>query len=296
MNKKFVSFISPIYNVNKYLPDLLESFTLLPKDSYELLLIDDLGDEDPSEVIRKFKGKVNYKLIKNKTNLGLGFARNEGLKFISKRATHFMFIDSDDILNDGAWDQIVDANMDITLSSNFVMFSKKSKKTLKSWSNGYYRGSGVSSAWGHLISVCFKDIEFTSQFFEDQRYMSKLTSDCEVGWFKKPIICYRNRKSSILNADNNSKRKAQHIYQFVEELTKSNDDRLILNIKSFKRALVFAKVEFLYISKKNRIGIKLNSKNYSVSMNILAVFLSFFEKITMFWWFYNKLGKRGFYE
>lgn len=293
---KFVSFISPMYNINKYLPDFLESFIKLPKHQYELILVDDCGVQRPEKIIKQFEGKVNYKLVKNSKNLGLGFARNIGLKNISKKSTHFMFIDPDDILDTNAWSQINNAKAEITLSSKFVVFTKTKKNVEKIWRNTFYKGAGVSPAWGHLISSKFKNIEFSSQFFEDQRYMAKLTSDHKYEWFSEPIINYRNRKSSILNEKNNSKRKAKHIFQFVEELSKSKNNDLIENNRSFKFALIFAKVEFLYISKENRNNVKLNNDNYSSVMNIIAIVLAFFEKITFFWWFYNKFSKGDFYE
>lgn len=293
---KFVSFISPVYNVNKYLPDLLESFVHLPKSQYELIIVDDKGDERPDDIIEKYIDNVNIKFIKNKENLGLGFARNEGLKNISKKSTHFMFIDSDDILNKNAWDSIVNCDNDITLSKNFIIFSKTKNKTKKIWKNAFYKGSGVSPAWGHLISVKYKSLHFSSMFFEDQRYIAKLTFNNKYDWFDSPIINYRNRKSSILNENNNSKRKAEHILQFVEELSRSKDEALIRSNFSFKAALIFAKVEYFYISKKYRKNIKINEKHYTNFMNLCALILGLLEKASGFWWFFNKFGKEDYYE
>ena len=99
---KYISFISAIYNVNDYLEEFLESFVNLPKDKYELILINDKSKEDPTKIINKFKSKLNLKVIKNKVNIGAGFSRNVGLNAISKKSTHFFFVDSDDVLSNGA--------------------------------------------------------------------------------------------------------------------------------------------------------------------------------------------------
>lgn len=93
-----VSFVVPIYNVEKYLSECLESLYSLERDDYEVILVDD-GSTDSSNSIaslfaEKYKNKT--KLIKQK-NLGLSCARNTGLSH--SVGEWVVFIDSDDFFH-----------------------------------------------------------------------------------------------------------------------------------------------------------------------------------------------------
>ncbi len=95
-----ISVIIPIYNVEEYLVDCLESVKRNVEDqTAEVLLIDD-GSTDKSSVIAKLyaeqvKGFYYYR----KENGGLGSARNYGVALA--RGKYLFFVDSDDMLVDG---------------------------------------------------------------------------------------------------------------------------------------------------------------------------------------------------
>ena len=295
--KKHISFISSIYNVNAYLEEFLESFLSLPKNEFELILINDLSEEDPTKIINKFKKKFNIKLITNKENIGQGFSRNVGMEQINNKSTHFMFIDPDDILNKLAWEEISNASDNkITLSSKFIIFDKKSSKLNNIWKNNFYKGSGVSAVWGHLFPVSSKTTLFTSRSFEDQRWMANATIGKDVEWFSDPIINYRRRKGSILNTKNNSKKKASHIIEFVNEFYRSEDEGLLKKCFATSAAITFARVEYLYISKKHTVGTEFPIENMTMRQRCVARILGTLEKITQFWFFYELFVKKNYFE
>lgn len=93
-----VSFVVPIYNVEDYLSECLESLYSLERDDYEVVLVDD-GSTDSSNSIaslyaEKYKDKT--KLVKQE-NLGLSCARNTGLSHAA--GDWVVFIDSDDFFH-----------------------------------------------------------------------------------------------------------------------------------------------------------------------------------------------------
>ena len=93
-----VSIIVPVYNVNRYIKESIESICLQKFDSYEVVLVDD-GTEDNSieiaeEVLKKYS--ISYAVVK-KDNGGLPSARNAGIK--AAKGKYVCFIDSDDLIS-----------------------------------------------------------------------------------------------------------------------------------------------------------------------------------------------------
>jgi len=95
-NNQLLSIIVPIYNVEDYLEDCLESILKTDIKETEIILVDDGSTDNSNQLIRKFKQKDNRVKIIVKENGGLSSARNAGLNIA--RGEYILFIDSDDIL------------------------------------------------------------------------------------------------------------------------------------------------------------------------------------------------------
>ena len=95
-----ISVIIPIYNVEEYLVDCLESVKRNVEDlAAEVLLVDD-GSTDSSSVIAKlYVEKVKGFYYYRKENGGPSSARNYGVSLA--RGKYLFFVDSDDMLADG---------------------------------------------------------------------------------------------------------------------------------------------------------------------------------------------------
>ena len=94
-----VSVIVPIYNVEEYLDECLESILNqdYPKELIETILIDDCSKDRSKEIAKKYVNKYkNIKLIENKVNKGQAISRNTALKYVTSK--YIIFLDSDDIL------------------------------------------------------------------------------------------------------------------------------------------------------------------------------------------------------
>lgn len=95
----FFSIIIPLYNVEMYLDECIQSVLSQTFSSFELLLVDDGSDDGSGEICDKYKKEYEEKIcVIHKKNGGQSSARNAGLeKYIGK---YVMFLDSDDILLD----------------------------------------------------------------------------------------------------------------------------------------------------------------------------------------------------
>lgn len=89
-----ISVIIPVYNVEKYLKDCVESVINQSYSNLEIILVDD-GSTDDSGKLCDYYSKNDHRIkVIHKKNEGLGFARNSGLEI--SRGKFVTFVDSDD--------------------------------------------------------------------------------------------------------------------------------------------------------------------------------------------------------
>ena len=92
-----VSVIIPVYNVQQYLAECLQSVCDQTYRSFEVICINDGSTDRSVEILEAFKSKMGAKCrIINKKNEGLGPARNTGIE--ASTGYYVYFLDSDDIL------------------------------------------------------------------------------------------------------------------------------------------------------------------------------------------------------
>ena len=91
------SIIVPVYNVEKYLKECVESLLSQTFKDFELILVDDGATDNSGAICDEFAQKdVRVKVI-HKENGGLSDARNTGL--CSAQGKYVIFIDSDDYIS-----------------------------------------------------------------------------------------------------------------------------------------------------------------------------------------------------
>ena len=92
-----VSVIVPVYNTEKYLKNCIDSLLKQNFEDYEIIVINDLRPGNAEEIIKSYNDKkIVY--IKNKTNKGIGYNRNLGIK--KAKGEYVCFIDSDDYVKE----------------------------------------------------------------------------------------------------------------------------------------------------------------------------------------------------
>lgn len=89
-----VSFIIPVYNIEKYIRECVESILSQTYTDFEVILVDD-GSKDSSPKICDELSKEDSRIrVLHKVNGGLSDARNEGVKLA--QGEYIIFIDGDD--------------------------------------------------------------------------------------------------------------------------------------------------------------------------------------------------------
>lgn len=91
-----ISVIVPVYNVEKYLRDCVDSILNQTYENFELILVDDGSPDSSGKMCDAFAEKDKRIIVLHKENGGLSDARNKGIELA--RGTYITFIDSDDIV------------------------------------------------------------------------------------------------------------------------------------------------------------------------------------------------------
>ncbi len=94
--KPTISVIMPAYNQDEiFINQAVESVLSQTYKDFELIIVDDGSTEESYKIIGKFKSEFKIKIIRHKTNMGIGAARNTGIK--SSSGKYVAFLSSDDI-------------------------------------------------------------------------------------------------------------------------------------------------------------------------------------------------------
>lgn len=216
-----LSIVVPVYNVEKYVAECLES--LLQLDDAEIIVVNDGSSDSSLEVVVGIQQRnKNIKVI-TQENAGLSAARNSGL--MACTGDYVYFVDSDDIANDfgvsEAYDYAKKKNLDIAQchievfkdgvfnerhlfrdvryrkNSEILNGDKYFKKYVRSgefpipvFSNIYKRSYLLKYDLFFLNGVIHEDVEWVPRVFS-------MAGD--VAFLNKTICYYRIREGSITN-------------------------------------------------------------------------------------------------
>ena len=102
-----LSVIIPTYNNASYITQAIDS-CINQKTQYlfEVVVVNDRSTDSTGEVLEKYNGKENVRIIKQK-NLGLSGARNTGIK--AAKGKWLYFLDSDDSVPEGTIEAVLNA-------------------------------------------------------------------------------------------------------------------------------------------------------------------------------------------
>lgn len=128
--KPLISIVIPVYNVENYLVQCLDSIINQDVENIEIILIDDGSTDNSSEICDSYA--MTHKNIKvfHSQNKGQSIARNRGISEAS--GEYIFFVDSDDYLIDGSLRKIVktlseDLDLDLLLVKIKIFFEGTDK-------------------------------------------------------------------------------------------------------------------------------------------------------------------------
>ncbi len=95
-NAPKISIIVPVYNVEKYMRDCMESLVNQTMHDIEIICVDDCGTDGSMQIVQNYaQHDKRIKIVKNRKNSGVPATYNNGLRHATGR--YIMFCDSDDM-------------------------------------------------------------------------------------------------------------------------------------------------------------------------------------------------------
>lgn len=125
---KKVSVIVPVYNTAKYLKRCLDSLIMQTLEDIEIIVIEDASKDNANEILKEYEEKYEdkIKVFHNKTNKGIGYNRNFGIKKATGK--YISFIDSDDWTNETMYEKMYEKaikdNLDLVVCKFHKMLEK----------------------------------------------------------------------------------------------------------------------------------------------------------------------------
>ena len=117
-----VSVIIPVYNVEKYLRECLDSVANQTVKDIEIICVNDCSTDTSLKILEEYASRDSrIKILSNVQNIHAGLSRNKGISCANGQYIYFM--DADDFLELNAFEKVIeilDQNYDI----DFCMFNK----------------------------------------------------------------------------------------------------------------------------------------------------------------------------
>lgn len=177
MNKKLVSIVVPIYNVEEYLRECIDSICTQTYENIEIILVDD-GSTDTSPEICDTYQKIDSRIRAfHKNNGGLSDARNYGLNVAT--GEYIAFIDSDDYIDESFVKNLLQAAEENDADIAVCSYRKVYDKPIQKYGNINYIAETVSgiSFLKSLYSGKHSDMGFVAW---NKLYKKKLFTDHEI--------------------------------------------------------------------------------------------------------------------
>ena len=124
-----ISAIVPVYNVEKYLKECLDSIINQTLTDIEIICINDGSTDNSLKILNEYAEKDKRVKIFTQKNQGLSIARNNGMKYA--KGEYISFIDSDDYIELNTFEKLYDKatrdDLDILMFKSFVYDEQKQK-------------------------------------------------------------------------------------------------------------------------------------------------------------------------
>lgn len=104
---ELVSIIVPVYNVEKYLPECLDSILASTYTNLEVIVVDDGSPDNCPQICDEYAQKDPRIRVIHQENQGLVGARNSGLAAATGK--YIAFVDSDDAVSPVMYEQLIRA-------------------------------------------------------------------------------------------------------------------------------------------------------------------------------------------
>lgn len=192
-----VSIIVPIYNVEKYLRECLESLIAQTLEDIEIICINDGSTDSSPEIIKEFQAKDKRIKVINKENSGYGASMNMGVD--SATAEYIGIVESDDFADktmfEDLYKQAKENDLDI-LKSDFIQYWGDTKQCIKAgivdkdWTNRVFTADEYKEVLNIIPSIWSAIYKRDFILSNNIRFSETAgASYQDTGWSFKTMLC-----------------------------------------------------------------------------------------------------------
>ncbi len=240
MDRKNISIIVPVYNVEQYLHDCIQSILNQTYQNFELILVNDGSTDKSGEICDQYK-KIDRRItVVHQSNKGQSVARNIGVNL--SKTEWVLFIDSDDLIHPQMLEFLVravletNANMsvcgrlqEVSIPNNFyekrefkyTLLDINESTLLELYKSNNHCLSGIYwLIYPKLVktSIVKKFPFFEGKIFEDNEVSCKwLVESCKVAVLSEYMYFYTTNPTGTMQSEF-SKKKLDYFWALESKI------------------------------------------------------------------------------
>lgn len=251
-----ISIIVPVYNVEKYLAECLDSLVNQTFKDIEIICVNDGSKDNSKQILEEYSAKDKRIIVIEQENAGLSAARNTGVR--NATGEFICYVDSDDAIELNAceilWEQIQTTQADI------IVFGMKDlvKVHLDEW---FKKVSSPQSSW-------YTPFDIKALLYENGAY---------------PYACRNCFRRSML---------VRNGLTFDESVRYGEDIVYQFYVFPYAKRIQFIP-DKLYLYRRNRVGSLTQKANTDMSVRLVH-HINMLQHIYDYWQANGFLDKYGF--
>lgn len=212
-----ISIIIPVFNVEKYIAECIESIAKQTFKDFEVILIDDSSTDKSLEVIQNYMNTLNLKMkIVEQPRRGVSAARNLGIK--SAEGEYLLFVDADDHIDPSTleimYSQAINQKADVVVCNARLVYDNGMSKNCNFRHQDmfladreviikYFLTSRDWFVWNKLVKrsiINMNRLKFDESlvFSEDNKFVYELYNNItKVAYIDKVLYNYRQQQNSV---------------------------------------------------------------------------------------------------
>lgn len=227
-----ISVIVPIYGVEKYLEECIESIIGQTYTNLEVILVDDGSPDRCGEICDRYAKMDSRVTVIHQKNGGAAAARNAGLRIAT--GEYIAFVDGDDYLEADAYEKMVEA----LLSHHADIVHAKMRYIYVNGTRPHEGGEKIASfttaeyllyfweEWTCALSTIklFRHHTLTDVYYEEGHWIDDEFFTYRGVLKAEKTLCipdvvynYRQRASSVMKNRDTTEEKSQDILNFLEK-------------------------------------------------------------------------------
>ena len=106
MNQIMISIVVPVYNVEKYIRQCIDSILNQTYSHFEVICVDDGSTDNSYEILKEYEKQDSRVVAIQQKNQYAGVARNRGMEIA--KGKYILFLDADDFIEENTLELLVD--------------------------------------------------------------------------------------------------------------------------------------------------------------------------------------------